>query len=147
MNGAVHLKVLSCIWFWSENNWLKLITRQVNLKHCLCAVFLFLHVGLLLHLEFLCIVSQIWAQILCTRSVQMACFIWIDITTFSAPLPGEQRIGLAEVRKVKSGAGSIPSLPRVLRANLLVGSALEQLNEESQAVLPGPWGLVAWAGG
>lgn len=76
----------------------------------------------------------------------MACFIWIDIT-FSAPLPGEQWIGVAEVRKVKSGAGSIPSLPRVLRANLLVGSALEQLNEESQAVPPGPWGLVAWAGG
>lgn len=39
--------------------------------------------------------------------------------------------GLAEVRKVKSRAGSIPSLPRVLCANLLVRSAQEQLNEES----------------
>lgn len=46
--------------------------------------------------------------------------------------------GLAEVRKVKSGAGSIPSLPRVLCAYLLVGSAQEQLNEESRAVPPGP---------
>lgn len=61
--------------------------------------------------------------------------------------PASSGFGLAEVRKVKSGAGSIPSPPRVLRANLLVGSAQEQLNEESRAVPPGPKGLVAWAGG
>lgn len=54
---------------------------------------------------------------------------------------------LSEVRKVKSGAGNIPSLPRVLEANLLLGSALEQLNEESLAVPVGLSGLVVWAGG
>lgn len=61
--------------------------------------------------------------------------------------PASSGFELAEVRKVKSGAGSIPSLPRILCANLLVGSAREQLNEESRAVPPGPEGLVAWAGG
>lgn len=61
--------------------------------------------------------------------------------------PAGSRFGPAEVRKVKSGAARIPSLPRVLCANLLVGSAQEQLNEESRAVPPGPQGLVAWKGG
>lgn len=55
--------------------------------------------------------------------------------------------GQAEVRKVKSGAGRIPSLPCTLCNNLLVGSEQEQLDEENRAVPPGPSGRVAWAGG
>lgn len=45
---------------------------------------------------------------------------------------------LAEVRKVKSKAGSIPFLSHVLCVNLLVGSAQEQLNEVPPVVPPGP---------
>lgn len=61
--------------------------------------------------------------------------------------PASSGFGLAEVRAVKSGLGSIPSLPCILCANLLVGSAQEQLSEGSRAVPPGPEGLVAWAEG
>ncbi|KAJ4948722.1 hypothetical protein JOQ06_020247, partial [Pogonophryne albipinna] len=64
----------------------------------------------------------------------MARFIWIDIAV------------KASQREVDLDWLSIPSPPRVLCANLLVGSAREQLNEESRAVSPGPSGLVAWAG-
>lgn len=72
-------------------------------------------------------------------TVQMARFIWIDITVSQRTAP-RRAVDLDWLRleKVKSGAGSIPSLPRVLCANLLVGSAQEQLNEESRAVPPGP---------
>ena len=81
-------------------------------------------------------------------TAQMARFIWTDIASQSARgSPASGGFGPAEVRKSEiQGAGSIPSPPRVLRANLLVGSAREQLNEESRAVPPGPSGLVALGG-
>lgn len=67
-------------------------------------------------------------------TVQMARFIW---THLQSKTP--QRVFvLAGVRKVKSGDVSIPSLPRVLCTNLLVGSLQEQLNEENRVVPPGP---------
>lgn len=61
----------------------------------------------------------------------------MDVTGQMAALSGHTSLSVyhsldcLRSEKVKSGAGSIPSLPRVLFANLLVGSAREQLNEES----------------
>lgn len=105
-------------------------------KPCLCSVFTLTCLPYNSR-TFLCILSQIWAWILCVWLCR-----WCVLSGQTSP--SEQRspvssgVVLAEVRKVKSGAGSIPSLPRVLCTNLLVGSAQEQLNEESRAVPPGP---------
>ncbi|CAB1455938.1 unnamed protein product [Pleuronectes platessa] len=76
----------------------------------------------------------------------MARFPWTRITLQSDSPRRAVGFARAEVRKVKSGPGSVPSPPRVPRANLLVGSVQEQLNEESAAVPPGPEGPVTWAG-
>lgn len=102
----------------------------------MCCIFIFTFLPYF-PLAFLCILTQTRAQIFVPVTVQMACLSGQTSPSVLHSQAGDG-FGLAEVRKVKSGAGSIPSLRRVLCAYLLVGSAQEQLNEESRAVPPGP---------
>lgn len=101
-----------------------------------------------------------WIQMFLVAQSDLVCVVRMNCerptvhTALSGPTspsrhssPASGGFGQAEVRKVKSGAGRIPSLPCMLCNNLLVGSEQEQLDEESRAVPPGPSGLVAWAGG
>lgn len=78
-------------------------------------------------------------------TAKMAPFIWTGISA-SAPL---RAVDLDSLRLEKWAPGPpvFPTCRVFFAANLLVGSAQEQLNEESRAIPPGPSGLVAWVGG